>query len=307
MSHTCLFPAFECVECLERLGITDSSRMIVAFARLVDRYLRVDPAPLLDIPAARNWICTAIQSHLPELIENWRGENLPQLLERAHELVPVDWVDLHAELLSYCHGSQAYEWASRKLRAKGFNLSMDQQIDLTEGFLQSGVLARSVSGFDLRKGGGKEASWLKTVYYRYALRELLRRGRARALDDLPDPPAPGPTPYGTFAGREVSRLLDEGLRGLPPDEHDLVALYFGLGTCKHTLRELVPAFGPTVYKVRKRLVTDLGALGARLGSMRRPVLVAETTDWGRRWALRRRRYVATTLTSTRTSSDPPTR
>lgn len=190
MSHTCLFPAFECVECLERLGITDSSRMIVAFARLVDRYLRVDPAPLLDIPAARNWICTAIQSHLPELIENWRGENLPQLLERAHELVPVDWVDLHAELLSYCHGSQAYEWASRKLRAKGFNLSMDQQIDLTEGFLQSGVLARSVSGFDLRKGGGKEASWLKTVYYRYALRELLRRGRARALDDLPDPRLP---------------------------------------------------------------------------------------------------------------------
>jgi len=272
MSHETLFPdAFwDCVACLESVGVTSSSEALVAIARLVDRYLRVESSLPLGMPPTRNWISTAIHCHLSELIDDWRGEDLPELLRRAHGVVPIDWGELHAELLSYRDGPKAYEWASGKLRSKSYLLSQGELEDLTAGFLNSGTLARAVSGFDLGKGGGKEASWLTTVFYRYALHEL-RRPQPVALDDLPDPPAHGPSPEENLRIKEELCLLKNRLCELPPDDRELVRLRGGFGTRKHALQELVPRFGRSPYIVGRRLVTIRKALGLRRGSGREPV------------------------------------
>jgi len=262
---------FDCAAFLEeRFDVRGSSQALVVIARLADRYLRFETFPPGGTAAARQWIHTALERHFAELAEGWREENLSELLERVQELSEAGWQDLHAELMNYRHGPQAYEWAGGKLRRKGFRLSLDGQHDLTAGFLESGVLARSLAGFEVQKGAGRETSWLATLFYRYALRELLRRRHFLPPGDLAAWPAAGPAPDEVFVRKETRRLLSEGLRGLPAAEYKLIALRFGLGARPHAFNELAPDFGPTVYKVRERLRAGLMMLGARLHGRREP-------------------------------------
>lgn len=185
----------------------------------------------------------------------------------------ADWdpLDAMSELMAVEMGPQALRWASQKLHSKGLAVPDDELHDLAALFANL-HLRGAVGSFDPAQGEGHEGAWLGTVFYRYALRQVLATRHTVALADwletadVPDPAGDPPRVLEQRAQQEWLAAVPRLLGALPRLQRQALALYYGFEGREHTVAEVARALDTNGHFARAALVSGLGALAAASGA-----------------------------------------
>lgn len=176
-----------------------------------------------------------------------------------------------AELLAQQLEPELLGSVRHRLRLKGLKVGADEISDLAALFANM-HLRPALSSFDPQRGEGHEAAWLSTVFYRYALRQVLATRHTVALadwleiDDLPAEHADPPAVLEQRLQEAATVRLQDWLARLPRPQCDALTLYFGFRGREHTVAEVAHALGINAYFARTALVSGLGALAATSGA-----------------------------------------
>jgi hypothetical protein len=220
-----------------------------------------------DEPAAGHWIDTALartwQQHGQQPVRP-----LAELAAAVSPMLQWDPWDELAELMAVRCGPAVLRSVRGQLASKGLGLDYIELHDLAAQFAGDHIRA-ALSSFDVVRGEGKEAAWLGTVFYRFALKHVLISRRMRqafdAAFELPDPGAAPEEVIERQVENAALQALPRALAQLQPAQREAVLRYFGLGYHEHTLAEVAQALSTNVYFARIAVITGVGAVAAVLG------------------------------------------
>lgn len=249
-------------------GLTGPYEQIAAIASIIEQWIgRAERLPnLSDSEAVERWMQEPIR--LTATI--WREsppepEPLERIALRSSAFVAWSLYADFAELLNALSGARAYEVAARKLRVRDFKINLASLSDLTGQFVLL-VLPQAVRSFDPRIGKGREAEWLSTVFYRFALKQLISdRVNRSDLSEIISLPAPE---VSLLPDVESSALesLPEALEMLSDRDRLALELYFGFYGRERTLSEVAQKIGSSEYLARMSIIRSLGFLAGALGA-----------------------------------------
>ena len=232
---------------------------------------RANELPRLDDhEAVERWMKQAViftGSHLRRLGQILEPLELVTL--RAAPFIAWNPYADFAELLNFRCGPEAYSIAAKRLRARGFGIEWTELSELTEQFLLR-RLPRAVRSFDPLRGAGRERSWLVSVFYRFAVNELISdRINRRHLEQFLHTNQVDTTPEAVLeekAEHQALSALPQILESLPSRDRLAIELYFGLQGEEHSLAEIAQEFGCSQYLARKAVVHGLARLAAAIGT-----------------------------------------
>lgn len=258
---------------LRQLGASSSARVVF----IIDRCIRRPGHDLQQLAAAavRAQSADALTEVLARAHRRYGRDpvHMGELAEPAPLAADAGWdaYSALAELMAAELGPRVLDYARAQLRRRGLQVGDDALHDLAALFTNM-HLRSALSAFDPVQGEGREAAWLGTVFYRYALRQVLAMRQTVALADWleqEDLPAPESDPLAVLEQRaqeQVLALLPQQLGLLPQLERQALSLYFGFACREHTVAEVAEALGTNPYFARTALVSGLGALAAASGT-----------------------------------------
>jgi DNA-directed RNA polymerase specialized sigma24 family protein len=177
--------------------------------------------------------------------------------------------DALAELIVADCGAQAIRSVKGRLSSAGLGMGYGELHDVSTAFVNAHLRA-AVRSFDPVRGEGKEAAWLSTVLYRYALQHGLI---SRRLDSNFEAVLEVRDPAPSFEEREelkeserALRMLPGAIERLPKLQRNAIALYFGLSGREHAIKEVAQALDTNFYFARLAVVQGVVALAAELGA-----------------------------------------
>ena len=222
----------------------------------------------------------ALADSIPALpTPNWAECSLQNLFEESASLVGWNPYVEFAELLHVECGPKAYNDARFRLASRGFDSREFDLMGLPDAFVQV-RLPQAVRTFKPRLGVGKETAWLSQVFYRFALKAILKDPFERSVLDLATiAKSNEPTPEQALESNALAKLssqVGEQLETLPVKEQTALRLYFGLAAepneawePERSFREIAAHLGCTEYLAREAVVDGLAEIAARL-SMKGP-------------------------------------
>jgi RNA polymerase sigma factor (sigma-70 family) len=193
---------------------------------------------------------------------------LAELAELVRGFVAWEPCQDFAELLSFLCPDVYIQVAERWGRR--FSRGVLEFADLATQFVMV-ALPQAVRSFDLARGDGSEAAWLRRVYSNYVLKTLaadaLHQRQLQALAETYQA-AGAPEDEEESAREELrSRLaLAQAWGREHPREWQALALYYGLGGREHTLAEVGQALACSAYHAKAAVVAGLMGLAAELGA-----------------------------------------
>lgn len=174
-----------------------------------------------------------------------------------------------AELMAVDLGPHAIRSARHRFRTAGINVGFPELRDLSAVFANV-HLRGALKTFDALKGEGREAAWLSTVFYRYALRHVMANRRLEDVlplsDELPDLASEPQHVLERQAHEAVLQALPKMLAALPRMQREAVSRYFGFEGREQTIAEVAAALSTNVYFARTALISGLGAIAASTGA-----------------------------------------
>jgi DNA-directed RNA polymerase specialized sigma24 family protein len=264
---------FRASACLSQLEVRTPSEQLAGVALFLHRGLGAveESARLLGAAEDTRQVLdrllrATVIEHRSELTGYLR--RLSELAELVNEFVAWEPCQDFAELLSLLCRDVYMQVAERY--ARRFSRGVLEFADLATQFVMA-ALPRAVRSFDLARGVGSEAAWLRRVYSNYALKALaadtLHRRQLQALAETYQ--AAGSAP-------DEEELAGEGLRDRlaaarawgqeHPREWQALALYYGLGGREHTLAEVGRALACSAYHAKAAVVAGLMGLAADLSA-----------------------------------------
>jgi hypothetical protein len=175
-----------------------------------------------------------------------------------------------AEIMVADCGADAIRSAKSRLDSSGVRLGYEELHDLSTVFVNS-HLRGAVRSFDPVQGEGKEAAWLSTVFFRFALRHgLIARGLESNLDLAAEVRDSSPEPdiqLELAAEQRSLELLPGALARLPSLQRDALRLYFGLEGREHAIKEVAAALRTNSYYARLAITSGLMGLASEMGAV----------------------------------------
>lgn len=177
--------------------------------------------------------------------------------------------DALAELMVADCGPNAIRSVKSRLSSSGMSMGYGELHDVSTAFVNA-HLRTAVKSFDPVRGEGKEAAWLSTVLYRFALQHALISRRLEsnfdAIFDLPDS-APSPEDLRELEEADRAlRMLPVAIERLPRAQREALSLYFGLTGREHAIKEVAEALDTNPYFARLAVTRGVIALAASLGA-----------------------------------------
>ena len=196
-------------------------------------------------------------------------EPLVDIDTRTGKLGRWDAHGVLAELMAVDLGPHAIRSARHRFRNAGISVGFPELHDLSAVFANV-HLRGALKTFDALKGEGREAAWLSTVFYRYALRHVMANRRLEDVlplsDELPDLASEPQDVLERQAHEAVLQALPKTLAALPRMQREAVSLYFGFEGREQTIAEVAAALSTNVYFARTALISGLGAIAASTGA-----------------------------------------
>src|SRR6266498_3023323 len=257
-----------------KYGIGSPYMQIVFIGRIISEQMeKTQRLPLLsDEAEIKKWLQNAVEKQANrESDKAPKWEPLDHLALRTARVVAWNPYRDFAELLNAYCGPRAYQNAANKLGRHGYEVSIDDLSELTQPFLKLS-LERAVRSFDPMIGLGREAEWLTTVFYRFALKHVVSdRQNKLNLEELRSAEAESPSPLEELeaaAKESALSVLPEAMDQLPEEDRRALELYFGFHGRERTLAEIARELGTSQYLVRAKIVRSLGTLASKLGIQR---------------------------------------
>lgn len=254
-----------------KYGIVSPYMQVVFIGRIIEEQMkRAERLPSLsDNTEVNRWLQKAVEKQVNrEKDEPAKLEPLPHLALSTARAVAWDPYRDFAELLNAYCGPRAYQNAANKLGRLGYGVSVENLSDLTQPFVTL-RLGRAVKSFDPKIGVGREAEWLTTVFYRFALKHVISdRQNKLSLDELRSAEAQSPSPLEELESKSkeaVLSALPEAMDQLPEEDRRALELYFGFHGRERTLAEVARELGTSQYLVRAQIVRSIGTLASKLG------------------------------------------
>jgi hypothetical protein len=268
------FGVFRYSEALQRFGINEPTRQIVTIGHLIERsFSNAAVLPYLDDDKALAvWMTSAIEE---AVAHSWppKIESLEILILRCQKHIAWNAYSDFAELLNYCCGPSAYIQAASRLRSHGLSVDIPEISALAGDFVLA-CLPHAVRSFNPFRGIGKEHAWLETVFYRFALKELIAdRSQKSSLDlFLARPKTSGLAPWSNIRA-DLPESVDESrlaqipgvLDQLSGNSRTAVEFYFGFRGREHTLSEVGRQLHCSEYVARSTLIDAITCVAAQLG------------------------------------------
>ncbi len=261
---------FWCSEVLEKHEVIHPTDQAVAICRFI-----VEDIPSAEfrdkVPApeeVQDWAKSCFsriagdQEKLRFDLSAWR-----KLAAISVSIVAWDPLQHLANLIVVKRGELAFKNAEARLRSRGFTVDDARFLDLTERFSGSAI-RRSIRGFDPSLGSGHEEQWLRQVFYRWALKDLItarnQEEQYRIWEDLRNVPVPdADMERGCLT--EVADRLAGAFERLSDPQKLAISLYFGLTGKEYRLKDIGKSLDLSEYKTRTLIVQGLGALASHLG------------------------------------------
>ncbi len=264
------FGIFRYSQELAEHGIVSPAQQIVAIGHFIEEGLgKLTVLPQLhDEEALCSWMKEKLTEVLPVLLHVHEVlEPLSSVAIRTMPLVAWNTYREFAELLNFRCGAAAYARSAARLRARGFDVHLADLSGLAQQFLLV-RLPRAVQSFSPVRGEGHEEAWLASVFYRFALGELLSdRTNKHQLEEFDNDLAIQETPQIILERESEHETLSElprAMEQLSPRDRLAIELYFGFRGEEHALSEIAAALGASEYLARASIVNGLSKLAVLL-------------------------------------------
>jgi hypothetical protein len=257
---------------LQNHGLTSPYEQIAAIARVIEE--GIGKAQALPDLSNGNEVERWMREVVSITVRRWHKsspepESLELIALRSAAFVAWNLYADFAELLNALSGPSAYEFAARRLRRHGFSIGLSELSDLAGQFVLV-LLPQAVRSFDPRIGRGHEVEWLSTVFYRFALKQMIsERVTHSDLQELSSLAASTNSPelsLQTDVEHSALQALPEALGRLSARDRLAVELYFGFHGRERTLSEVAQEIGSSEYLAKMSIVRSLGFIAGELGS-----------------------------------------